>query len=69
MQGRGTAQPGGVPAEGRHKGGVRACRGGLKKATKNRFPVLLAAVIGRTMVMGRERSELRAQQASRKRKR
>ena len=36
---------------------------------QNRVPVLLAAVIGRAMIMGRERSELRALQASRKRKR
>ena len=43
--------------------------GELKKATKNRVPVLLAAVIGRAMIMGRQRSEERAEQASRKRKR
>ena len=43
--------------------------GELQKATKNRVPVLLAAVIGRAMIMGRERSELRAMQASRKKKR
>ena len=43
--------------------------GELKKATKNRVPVLLAAGIGRAMIMGRQRSEERAAQASRKRKR
>ena len=43
--------------------------GELKKATKNRVSVLLVAVIGRPMIMGCERSEERALQASRKRKR
>ena len=42
--------------------------GELKKATKNRVPVLLAAVIGRAMIMGRQRSEERADKANRKRK-
>ena len=37
--------------------------GELKKATKNRVPVLLAAVIGRAMIMGRQRSEERAEKA------
>ena len=43
--------------------------GELKKATKNRIPMLLAAVIGRAMITGRERSEVRALEAIRKRKR
>ena len=43
--------------------------GELKKATKNRIPMLLAAVIGRAMITGRERSEVRELEASRKRKR
>ena len=43
--------------------------GELKKATKNRIPLLLAAVIGRAMITGRERSEVRALEAIRKRKR
>ena len=37
--------------------------GELKKATKNRIPLLLAAVIGRAMITGRERSEVRALEA------
>ena len=43
--------------------------GELKKATKNRVLVLLAAVIGRAMIMGRHRSDERAAKAHRKRKR
>ena len=43
--------------------------GELKKATKNRIPQLLAAVIGRAMITGRERSEVTALEAIRKRKR
>ena len=31
----------------------------LQKATKNRIPTLLASVIGRALIQGRERSELR----------
>ena len=33
--------------------------GQLQKATKNRIPTLLASVIGRALIQGRERSELR----------
>ena len=43
--------------------------GGTKKATKNRVPTLLAAVICRATVVGRQRSEERAERAHRKRKR
>ena len=43
--------------------------GQLQKATKNRIPPLLASVIGRAMITGRERSEVRELEASRKRKR
>ena len=42
--------------------------GQLQKATKNRIPTLLASVIGRALIQGRERSELR-ELFSRKRKR
>ena len=42
---------------------------GELKATKNGILVLLAAVIGRAMIMGRQRSEERAEKANRKRKR
>ena len=35
--------------------------GQLQKATRNRFPPLLAAVIGRALINGRTRSELREQ--------
>ena len=40
----------------------------VKRATKNRIPGLLAVVIGRAMIIGRERSKVRALEASRKRK-
>ena len=43
--------------------------GELTKATKNRIPMLLAAVIGRALIKGRERSEVQALEARRKRKR
>ena len=43
--------------------------GELKKATKNRIPMLLAAVTGRAMIKGRERSEVQALEARLKRKR
>ena len=43
--------------------------GELKKATNNRIPMLLAAVIGRAMIKGRERSEVQALEARRKKKR
>ena len=43
--------------------------GELQKATKNRIPTLLASVIGRAMITGRERSEVRELEASPKRKR
>ena len=33
--------------------------GQLQKATKNRIPPLLASVIGRALISGRKRSELR----------
>ena len=51
------------------KRGRESVPGELKKATKNRVPVLLAAVISRAMITGRERSEVRALEASHKRKR
>ena len=41
----------------------------LKKSTKNRVLVLLAAVIGRAMIKGRQWSEERAEKSNRKRKR
>ena len=53
------------------KGDDRECEsipGETKKATKNRVPVLLAAVIGRAMIMGRQRSEERAEKSHHKRK-
>ena len=40
----------------------------MKKAMKNRVPVLLAAVVSRAVVMGRQRLEKRAEKANRKRK-
>ena len=40
--------------------------GQLQKATKNRIPPLLASVIGRALINGRVRSELREQLASRR---
>ena len=43
--------------------------GELKKATKKRIPTLLAAVIGRALIRGRERSEVQELEARRKRKR
>ena len=43
--------------------------GELKKVTKNRIPALLAAVIGRALIRGRERSEVRELEALHKRKR
>ena len=45
--------------------------GELKKATKNRIPTLLAAVIGRALIKGRdpERPEVQELEARRKRKR
>ena len=51
------------------KGGKRSrenVQGHLQKATKNRIPPLLASVIGRALISGRERSELREQLASRR---
>jgi hypothetical protein len=41
-------------------------QGQLQKATKSRIPPLLASVIGRALISGRERSELREQLASRR---
>ena len=43
--------------------------GELKKAMKNRIPMLLAAVIGRAMITGREMLEVKALEAINKRKR
>ena len=40
----------------------------LKKATKNRILMLLAAVISRAMVKGQERSEVQALETRHKRK-
>ena len=43
--------------------------GELTKATKNRIPMLLAAVLGRAMIKGQERLEVQAWEAHHKRKR
>ena len=57
------------PQKGPRQQGTRRRNGAAEESHKNRVPVLLAAVIGRAMLIGRQRSEERAEKANHKRKR